>query len=362
MLIFKGKTARCLRTFRMIIFKNDPSIILKYQEKGWNNEELYIHYLKYCLPVVIRGKEYKKLLMNDNMSFHLGAAVSTVCVSVMKMEPFCLLKTQLFCVIHWMLPSTSRGWSGGWYLVDSYTDGEIRIPKNLLRTWIQEVWKNDITNEIIRNSFKSCGLGVSPVDSSQRIYWKELAQGSLQSLEMLLQWFREHTGSGKVDNWGTLYCRIENGLKQTLDESSAMWRKTHWLSFLYCSNWEKIVLHTSYTGNHTQQSYTVDSNSNQYTIQNLLCIQHNSKNTTSIKSSKSTTTDTNSNQDRGRCEVDFVDCNGGMIIRVPQDELTLVTSFSLLLICSCSLSDGDFQVEVIQEKCLPTHHHKSATI
>ncbi len=99
------------------------------------------------------------------------------------MEPFCLPVRN--CSVSAINKPVKSGLKRRMmnYFVDSYTDGEIRIPKNLLLTWIQEVWKNDITNEIIHNSFMSCGMGVSPVDSSQRIYWKER---SLQSLEMLL--------------------------------------------------------------------------------------------------------------------------------------------------------------------------------
>ncbi len=160
-----------------------------------------------CLPVEIRGKEYKILLMHDNVSFHLGAAVSTVCVSVMKMEPFCLpenataLCQPLDVAINKPVKSGLKRRMMN-YLVDSYTDGEIRIPKNMLITWIQEVWKNDIINEIIRNLFKSCGLGVSPVDSSQQIYWKELEslQQHFQRLQTSLPTISELTRFLFTDN------------------------------------------------------------------------------------------------------------------------------------------------------------------
>jgi len=180
-IIFKGKTPRTLSSISETN-RIDNSIVLRYQEKGWMNTELYIDYLNSCIPEEAKGK--KILLVQDNFEAHLALSVfekareNNITIYNLPANATFVAQPLDVCINRPIKNELRRLFNE--FLVTSRWNGESfdSVSKDHMVNWIREAWSN-IQSDLIVKSFSVCGLGVHPFDNEQTIYWKRL--NSLQS-------------------------------------------------------------------------------------------------------------------------------------------------------------------------------------
>ena len=177
MLIFKGKTNRTLTTVSEEN-KNDPTIVLRFQEKAWITSSLYSEYLEKCIPDEWKGK--KLLLVHDNCEPHMTEQVknksSQLNITLFNLPPNLTFAAQpLDVCVNKSLKNGLRA-KFNQFLVEKNWNGESSdlVSKNMMIEWVKQVW-NEVPRELIAKSFSVCGLGVRPLsDESGNIYWRKL--------------------------------------------------------------------------------------------------------------------------------------------------------------------------------------------
>ncbi len=168
LLIFKGKTPRCVNT----IDRRDQRTVVSWNENAWMTAQQYCRVISETIPQEIR--QFKILIIHDGFSGHLRQDVvdvmnnlgyhsyvlpansTALCqpLDVVVNKPFKDRMRQLYH--QWMLANPQR-----------------KVQKHELHEWVAIVW-TEFPSVMIQHAFRCCGIAVDPNDGETSVYWKSL--------------------------------------------------------------------------------------------------------------------------------------------------------------------------------------------
>jgi DDE superfamily endonuclease/Tc5 transposase DNA-binding domain/CENP-B N-terminal DNA-binding domain len=172
LLIFKGKTKRCLYNIPL-----SNSYELGYQQNSWCYEKQFINFLSF-LP-----KDKKILLLYDNFKGHKTKAVNDYIKKELPLVKVLLLPPNTTSILQPLDVGINKPFKA--YIKKKYMEWIIQyvndykiIPKlimkerkKLLVTWVSESWKN-INDTMIKKSFEECGYTtLDKIDASTIKYF-----------------------------------------------------------------------------------------------------------------------------------------------------------------------------------------------
>ena len=171
MIIFKGKTSRCVAGVPL-----DEQAIITWNENAWNTTTTCVQYLNEFLDPQLRN--YRLLIVWDNFSVHTSPDVLNTIkekgwyYGMLPPNATSLIQP-LDVVVNKPFKDRVRALYNNKLVEGGVT---LKVSHAQLYEWVVTAW-SQIVPELCHKSFHVCGLGVAPFpdsDECKTIYWRKL--------------------------------------------------------------------------------------------------------------------------------------------------------------------------------------------